>query len=522
MKSFDRRDWLLMAALVMCIAAFVSVGMARSRDVEDHLALFVDVRHEIVSRYVETPDKEAIIHAAVNGMIDALEDPYSIFLTPEELDDLDNHVQDRFTGIGAEITIDDQLERLKIVTPLEDSPAWRSGVMAGDLVLEIDGESTDDLKNIRQAQKKLLGPADTQVTVRVRHESGEEETITITRAMINVKGVRGFRRDDENRWIYMLDEENRIGYAKIRQFTGRTAAELNEALEELARQEMRGLILDMRFNPGGLLQSAVDVCSLFLERGAEVVSIKGRKVPRKVEKARFQGPYRDVPLVVLANEASASAAEIVTGALTDNGRCQFVGMRTFGKGSVQHIRSLDGGRGAVKMTTAYYYLPSGRLIHRREKSEQWGVEPKDGYFVPMTPEQIATMTRVHLDNKVLRDLDAPLTPEWIEEHLADLQLAAAHRAILGKLDTDEWPVVGESGGPTLARENTRRLLQRRRDLLLETLEQVNGELAKLDDPEADDADEADEADASAADAAAPTDGVDAESSEPQLQVEPQP
>ena len=480
--KIDKMKIVMWVVLIAGWEAVVSITLARSAGVFDQLDLLIDVRHEIVSGYVEEADQQKMIEAAVHGMVDTLNDPYTIYLPPEQVEVFDDQVLGRFSGIGAEVTIDEQIKRLKIVTPLEDSPAWRSGVMAGDLVLEIDGESTEELRNIFEAVKKLKGPEGSQVRVRVRHESGEEEDITITRALINVKSVRGFRRDENNKWIYMLDPQQKIGYVKIRQFTDRTADELREALDPLSQAEVRGLILDVRFNPGGLLSAAVAVSDIFLDGGKKIVSVRGRAVAEKTEHSKSEGTFSPIPLVIMANEASASAAEIVTGALTDNNRACFIGMRTYGKGSVQQLRMLNGAPGAMKITTAFYYLPEGRLIHRREDSEVWGVDPQDGFFVPMPPKEIREMRRARAQTDVLQKLnDEAITPEWIEQNLVDRQLAAALAAMVGKLDTGAWPTVGKSGAKILARESRRAELRRRLDLIRETLANVEKELAELDE-----------------------------------------
>ena len=493
----DRLNRVGRGRLLLVVAAgllvVVAASLARTDAAFRQLDLLIDVRHEIVERYVRSVDQHDLAEAAVRGMIDSLEDPHTTYLSAEDLQPLDDQVRDRFTGIGAEITFDEEIEQLRIVTPLEDSPAYRSGVMARDVVLEIDGTPTsaifEDLPTnahkLREAISRLKGPADTDVTIRVRHESGEEELVTIRRALIEVKGVRGFRRDADNRWVYMLDAANRIGYVKVRQFTERTADELRAALDELVALDAQGIVMDLRWNPGGLLSAAVAVSDMFLEEGKTIVSVKGRSGPNSVETSTSAQTVTTVPLVVLANEASASASEIVTGALTDNGRAKFVGMRTFGKGSVQQIRKLDRSAGAVKITTAYYYLPNGRLIHRREDSEQWGVDPEDGFFLPMTPAQIRRMHRIAMENRVLPEHgNTPADPDWIERELGDLQLAAGLRAMLGKLATGQWPAVGRAGAEVLAREAKRKNLLASRDLMRERLERIEEELVKLDAEEA--------------------------------------
>jgi len=472
----------LAAVLLVVPNSFGGLG----GDVFDQIDLLVDVRHELVSSYVEEPDEEKMVQRAVRAMVSALDDRYTVFLTPKELAPFDKQIRGSFSGIGAEIDIHN--DRLRIVSPLEDSPAWNAGVMAGDLILEIDGESTEDI-TIAEAVNRLTGPEGTLVTVIVRHESGDEQEIEIKRARINVQTVRGFRRDADNHWIYMIDSVNGVGYIRITQFTNGTAEGVSQALDQLRDQNFRGLILDLRFNPGGLLESAVAVSDFFLEGDQRIVSVEGRTVPERVFKATDKTTIEPIPIVVLANEASASASEIVTGALLDNQRAQFVGTRTFGKGSVQQVKMLESGLGALKITHAYYYLPNGRNIHRREGQDVWGVDPADGFYVPMASEQVKKMIEIRRDSGLLRadsgheGVTAAITPEWINSELADLQLEAGLRALVGRLKDGQWPVVGKSGAKELARQTSRDNLLRQRDLLNERLELIGKELVKLDNPD---------------------------------------
>ncbi|MEM6332089.1 MAG: S41 family peptidase [Planctomycetota bacterium] len=482
----------LLGAAVLVLA--VTQSWARSADVYERLDLLVDVQHEIVNHYVEDPDAEALAEAAVRGMIESLNDPYSTYLRPEDYAELNKQVTGTFSGIGAEIST--QSGRLEIVTPLEDSPAWNAGVMAGDIVLEIDGESTEGI-TVQQAVGKLTGERGTDVTIRVRHETGEEEEITITRDTIQVQTVRGFRRDADQRFDFMLDDANRIGYVRLTSFSQKTVDEITDAIEALNEQEMRGLIIDVRFDPGGLLSAAVKISDMFLERGQRIVSIEGRRTPERVFDATAPMlVHPSVEVVILANEASASASEILTGALAENGRALFVGTRTFGKGSVQSVRELDAASGAIKLTNAYYYLPNGRNIHRRADAEVWGVDPSPGSYVVMTPDEVSEMVRARRDRDAVRQRaasDAAVTPAWVVEELKDPQLAAALTAVLGKLETGAWPTVGEDGADELARLSQLASLERRRESLAEALDRLDERIAKLeageDDAEAGDVEE---------------------------------
>ncbi len=472
--------WTVALTLTLVTLSLATLAPGVS-SVFDQLDLLVDIRHEIVSQYVEEPEQEEMVRAAVRGMVESLEDPYTVYLSPDELEPFDKAVRGTFSGIGAEVDIHEN--RLRIVTPLEDSPAWKAGVMAGDIVLEIDGHSTEGLK-ITECIQRLTGEEGTQVTIKVRHESGDEAEMTITRARINVQTVRGFLRGPDGKWDYMLDDGRKIGYVRISQFTEQTAEALEAAVRGLVDEDVKAIILDMRFNPGGLLESAVEVSDLFLGEGKRIVSVKGRRVPEVVHSAKGEGTIPDVPMVVLANEASASAAEIVTGALSDNDRAVFIGTRTFGKGSVQQVRMLESNAGAIKITNAYYYLPNGRNIHNREGADEWGVDPKDGYYVPMKSEEVRQMIRVRRESDVLKPGNGhngeAVTAQWVREKLADPQLAAALDAAVGKLDTGQWPKVGQTAAEELGKLSKRQTLVTQRDLLRDRLDEVEKELAGLD------------------------------------------
>lgn len=488
---------ILLALLSITLAATHTVARrSGERNVFDQLNLLVDVRHELAARYVEQPDEQQLVDAALRGMVGVLNDPYTEYYNHDELADFNKQIHGEFSGIGAEVNIEQ--DKLQIASPLEDSPAWRAGVLADDIVLEIDdtpvteiftGKTTRNQK-LRAAIDRLTGPAGTAVHLLVQHKTGQQERISVTRRKIDIPTVKGVRRSGENgHWDFMLDGQNRIGYIRLTQFTHRSVADFQLAVKQLQKQKARGLIIDLRFNPGGLLQGAVELSQMFLEANQRIVSIKGRAEKEKVFTAHADQPITDLPLIVLANEYSASASEIVTGALADNGRAKFVGARTFGKGSVQTTKLLLGDQGdelgMLKFTNAYYYLPNGRNIHRRPDQTVWGVDPEPGFYVPMNAEQIEQMIKLRRERDVLRqhkgeDTTGDLTPDDILEQMADLQLAAALTAIQGKLLNGDWSAVGGENVNQLALQTRRDNLVRRRDLLQQGLAGLEEELAKLD------------------------------------------
>ncbi len=470
----------LIIAATGLMVVLTDAWAAKQADVFKQLDLLVEVRHELVENYVEAPDQVDLVEAAVQGMVDSLDDPYTVFVPAEHVEQFSDRLTGSFSGIGAEIDMQDG--RPRIVTPLEDSPAWKSGIMAGDIILEVDGESTQDESQMDVIQR-IKGEAGTDVVLRVRRATGEELDISVTRAEIKVQTVRGARRTADQSFDFMLDPVNKIGYVRLSQFTDKTVEELRAALIELNEQEARGLILDVRFDPGGLLESAWKVSDMFLTEGQRIVSTKGRKWKEQVFDSTADTVMPDTPLVVLANEGSASASEVVTGALSDNKRALFVGTRTFGKGSVQQVRGLESGLGALKLTGAYYYLPSGRNIHKKPDAEVWGVDPDEGAYVPMTFEQYEKMIKTRREADTIRAENghedaASITPDYIENSLHDPQLAAALRAVLGKVETGDWPTVGLANTEELVRLREREQLERRRSLLLEELERVESELAE--------------------------------------------
>ena len=473
---------LTITVITLCVMVVIQSVFARNLTTFDQLDLLVDIRHELVDSYVTEPDQQKMVQAAVRGMIASLEDPYTVYLTPEDLAPFERNIHGVFSGIGAEVDIHN--ERLRIVSPLEDSPAWKAGVMPGDIVLEIDGKDTTGLK-ITDAVGMLTGEAGTDVTIKVRHDTGEEQTITITRAVIEVDTVRGYRADAENHPDFMIDKANRVGYVRITQFNERTAAELGAAIKTLQEQDAQAMILDLRFNPGGLLEAALQVSDMFLAGGQRIVSIKGRSVAEQTHDATANTLAPDLPLVVLINEGSASASEIVSGALRDHDRAHVVGTRSFGKGSVQQVRMLESGQGALKITNAYYYIPSGVKIHRVEDAERWGVDPTEGSYVPMKPEEIERMIDLRRDagiKKLYDDAEGnaiALDPAMIAEQFADPQLAAALGAALGKVKDGTFPAVGQPNQDVLIKAGQIANLQRQREFLKERLDEIDQELANL-------------------------------------------
>jgi carboxyl-terminal processing protease len=328
------------------------VAMAKAKvenDVYSQLNLFGDVFERVRSDYVEKPDDSQLIEGAINGMISSL-DPHSRYMNDSAWHEMQDTTKGEFGGLGIEVTMEDGL--VKVVTPMDDTPASKAGILSGDFISQIDDENVQGL-TLEQAVNKMKGPVDTKTKLTILRKGTDNPIyVTLTRQIIEVKPVT-YRTNGGD-----------IGYIRISSFSEQTGDELKKAIADISKQlpNMAGYVLDLRNNPGGLLDQAVSVSSAFLARG-EVVSTRGR---RPEETQRFTAHGGDLtkgkPLVVLINGGSASASEIVAGALHDHKRATLIGTRSFGKGSVQTIIPLGGDHGALALTTARYFTPSGHSI----------------------------------------------------------------------------------------------------------------------------------------------------------------
>jgi carboxyl-terminal processing protease len=410
MASIGRvRVWAILAALLLALSGSPLWSAERERTAESDadyyelMKVFVDTFEQIERNYVKDVDRRELMEAAIKGMMARL-DPYSSFIAPEEVDDFERIVEQKFGGIGIQVNIDPETERLTVVSPLPGTPAYKAGVRAGDVIEEIEGQSTKGF-SIEDAVKLMKGEAGSKVRVGVRHAGDSDvETLHIERAIIELDTVMGDRYRGED-WDFMLDREHKIGYIRLTHFSRRTADEVVAAIEQLKQDGMRGLVLDLRFNPGGLLSQAVQVADLFIDTG-RIVSTKGRNTPERVWEATRGGAYTEFPMAVLVNRYSASASEIVSACLQDHKRAIVVGERTWGKGSVQNVIDLEGGKSALKLTTASYHRPSGKNIHRfpdAKESDEWGVMPDDGYLVKLSPRELGEYLEYRRDRDILRE-----------------------------------------------------------------------------------------------------------------------
>jgi len=320
---------------------------ADTDEVYENIEIFTEVLRQIEKNYVEPQEPKELIYGAIRGMVRSL-DAHSSFMTKEEHRELMMETRGSFSGVGIEITIKDNI--LTVVSPIEGTPAYEAGIKAGDKIIKIEDKSTQDM-TMMDAVKNIRGPKGTKVKLTIMRK-GEDKPLefSITRDVIPLRSVRH----------YLLVPD--IGYVRISNFRSNTTDDLESSLDELEKDgKLKGLILDLRNNPGGLLNQAVDVSDVFLESGV-IVSTKGRDSSQNVEAMAHKNEKpRDYPIIVLVNSGSASAAEIVAGALQDNKKALILGTRTFGKGSVQTILPLSDGSG-LRLTTARYYTPSGKSI----------------------------------------------------------------------------------------------------------------------------------------------------------------
>ncbi|MBL9000030.1 MAG: S41 family peptidase [Phycisphaerae bacterium] len=416
----------------------------------------IEVKHAITTKYVESPDESALREGAIKGMVEALNDPYTVYVPASDKREFNKSLTGEYVGIGSSVNVIDGW--LTIISPLEDSPSFRAGLMADDRVVAIDGKSTQNL-SVDACIDLLMGEPKTPVVLTIERK-GVRQEITVVRDRIKTRSVKGFHRSaaDPNAWDFMIDPVRRIGYIRLTQFTPKCAAEVEQALVSMGADggKLNGLVLDLRWNPGGLLSEAEAIADLFLEKGV-IVSTRGRAYAEKITRAKPEGTLPDFPIAVLINGASASASEVLSGALAENNRAIIVGTRSFGKGSVQSVIELPSGRGSeLKITEQGYYLPSGRSITRKDDSPTWGVDPSDGFYVPMTDEETVAMLEVRRREEVLRHsqesgetaADNQPVVNWSEGDsilaaLKDKQLAAAVRAVALKVDTGSWEAVGE-------------------------------------------------------------------------------
>jgi len=363
MRTSEYALWALLVLAVLA-AGSTTVSLAKSQstsvvnsDIYRQLNLFGEVLERVRSDYVEKPDDSKLIEAAINGMLTAL-DPHSAYMNPKSLRDMLTQTRGEFGGLGIEVTMENGV--VKVVSPIEDTPAAKAGLMSGDLITALDKEQIQGL-TLQEAVEKMRGPVNSPITLTIVRKGVEDPfDVKVTRDVIHINPVKYNAEGDD------------VGYIRITTFNEQTTANLQKALDDLKKQlgpKLKGYVIDLRNNPGGLLDQAISVSDAFLDQGA-IVLTRGRNLEETQRSNARSGDLTDgKQLIVLINGGSASASEIVAGALQDHHRATILGTRSFGKGSVQTIIPL-GSNGALRLTTARYYTPSGRSIQAK------GIEPE--------------------------------------------------------------------------------------------------------------------------------------------------
>ncbi len=421
-------------AVCLWMAATTGPAFSLSEETRDHLAVFAEALGIVEDNYVEPRETKKLIYGAIKGMVSSL-DNHSSFMAPEEFKELQIETKGSFSGIGIEITLKDNI--LIVVSPIEGTPAYRAGLQAGDRIIKIDGQSTKNMSLI-DAVRKIRGPKGSTVTLTIMRQNVEKPKIfSLVREIIPIRSIKVRHFDDG------------IGYIRITNFQDKTDHDLKQAVKDLNAKfkPLRGLILDLRNDPGGLLDQAVKVADEFLTSGL-IVYTEGRN---KTQNHRFYAQdhgtelEKTTPVVVLINEGSASASEIVAGAMQDRKRATLVGTKSFGKGSVQTIVPLEDGS-ALRLTTAYYYTPSGRVINEK------GIQPDLVVEMPAIPEgktvkdlrQEAIERRMRGEDIADKAWTVPISAAELEK---DPQLAKAVQVLRQGLAAK----LSEAGGSSLPR-----------------------------------------------------------------------
>jgi len=403
---------------IFCVNSLAAQEATEEEEILKQLTLFAEVVAQVQKEHLDYPDSKETFYAAIRGMLATL-DPYSEFLDEEAYKRLQTSTRGTFGGLGMYIGI--RRKRLTVISPIEDTPAYRAGILAGDQIIEIEGTSTTGI-SIGFAVQQLRGEPGTPVTITVIRE-GEEEALnfTIVRDIITIQTVKHRILGDE------------VGYIRITSFSETTDADVDKAFADFEGHNLRGVVLDLRDNPGGLLSSAVDVASYFVKNGLLIVYTQGRDKSKKDERfAREKQTHKRYPLVVLVNKGSASGSEIVAGAIKDNKSGLIMGTRTFGKASVQKIFPVGREIGldvAVKLTVAHYYTPGGIDIHTL------GIEPHITY-PSLSPSEVKVLWKLRRSNAL---------KEFIEKSGDDiLERLKAARTTLSRDARAQTQLIGSS------------------------------------------------------------------------------
>jgi C-terminal peptidase prc len=423
------------------------LGKVRDLSEKELIELLADAREHLGKR--EDLDSHHDIDIALQRMMDQHHlDPYSTYIDPETSKRVDQDIQGQFTGIGIQIRKDAARDMLQVVTPIKGSPAYKAGIQAGDVITTVSRDMDSEGKKLdkpeviptkglalSEAVKKILGAPGTKVKLTVERE-GEDKPLEfeITRGRVEVESVLGYKRKGNADWDYYVDPERKIAYVRLTSFARNTARDVKAVMRSLAKEGIKGMVLDLRFNPGGYLDSAVDISDLYVGDGL-IVTVRPRVGREQPFYGRAAGSYRDFPMVCMVNGGSASGSEIVSACLQDQGRALIVGERSYGKGSVQNITPFEGGE--LKMTIATFWRPNGKNLNKSStkggENEDWGVRPDKGYLVELSRKEREDLAEHQRNAEII--LAPGKAPEAKEKDFHDLQLEKALEYLRGMIKT---------------------------------------------------------------------------------------
>lgn len=412
-----RNSRVLLISLLVCLVCAPKVSRSART--------FWYAMRQIESRYLAPVEEHDLFEGAMAGMTMALDD-YSTYVAPAILEDFNEQLDREFGGIGIEIRIDSRTKYLTVSSPLVGTPAHAAGVRAGDRIERIDDESTQGL-SIEDAAERLRGRPGEPVTLAIRPKGAKEtRQVRLVRAVIHIDTVLGDTRRADGSWNYMLEDHPDIAYLRINSFGDQTGEQMRRVVSSVAEQGMKGLIIDLRDDPGGLLPAAIEICDMFLDPDdPPTVGPDGKIIPaglivttrdrtgRVLDEylASRDGTIDRIPIAVLVNRGSASASEIVAACLQDHKKAIVIGERSFGKGTVQEILNLHPDQGVLKLTTASYWRPSGRDINHREGADQWGVSPDPGFEIPLGEKEMADLQLA----RRMRDIAESYDPQDLQD-----------------------------------------------------------------------------------------------------------
>lgn len=383
--------------LILVTAAVVSLVCYRQAIRNQYGATLSEALTIVDREYIDEVEPRILFEGAMHGMLGQL-DQNSGYTPPDEYTQFNETMDGEFGGVGIVVEADPDTGRLTVLSPLVGTPAYKAGLKSGDVILEIDGQDTKDMP-LRDSVKLMRGEIGTLVKILVQHPGTTDPPASyeLARATIPIQSILGDARRADGTWVYRLVDRPQIGYLRIDKFAERTAEELAAAFETYQQpgQQIEGLIMDLRGNAGGLLEAAVETCDLLLEEGV-IVTTRGRGGVVLKERRATPGVAlpADLPIVILIDKYSASASEIVAGCLQDHQRALVVGQRSWGKGTVQNVIRLEGGKSAMRLTIGSYWRPSGKDIHKRKdakESDEWGVRPEPGQEVNLTNKELETV-----------------------------------------------------------------------------------------------------------------------------------